>query len=227
MAAIPYVEATWTATSLGGNFSHYEIDRSENLGAWRRVAEITTEAVNVYRDFEAARPSLEAYRIRVVRADGAASAWSTTRTATTVADADDYFRLVSNEAPQLNLAVLVESDNDQEHTWEFPTNEVEYQIAGRDGAVVLRGLEDPGDRFTLHVVDVDSDGEERAAYDPLLALSRAALSYVAVISPAGRRWFAALTLEQGSQTGARKVYRSPLVVRELTDVPSVIDVASA
>lgn len=228
--AIPYVEATWTPTALGGDFGRYEIQRSENLGAWTQVASITTEAVYLYRDYEARRESFVAYRMRVVRADGSASVWTDTTTlladySTTMPAATSWL-LVSNEAPHLNLSVEVESDVDQTHTWEFPTNQAEYMIAGRDGAVVLRGLENPLDAFTLHIVDVTSDGETRDAFAELLALSRAVLSYVAVLAPEGQRWFAAVTLEQGDQSGVRNVYRSPLRVRELTSVPSVIDVGA-
>ena len=38
-------------------------------------------------------------------------------------------------------------------------------------------------------------------------------------------WLAAITLEAGEQTDGRQTYRSPLRVRELTSVPSVVDVA--
>jgi hypothetical protein len=221
---IAYVEVTWTPTSLGGSFGRYEIQRSLNLAPWELVASVTTEAVYLYRDYEATPNVYASYRMRVVRSDGAASMW--TDVDFTTAPLPASWQLTSNEAPHLNLAVEVESDVDQSHTWEFPTNEAEYRIAGRDGVVVLRGLEDPLDLFTLHIVDVASDGETRNAFDDLLALTRAVLAYVCVISPEGQRWLAACTLEQGEQTGIRQVYRSPLRVREVTTVPSVIDIAA-
>lgn len=220
---IPYIQATWTATSLGVLFGRYDIDRTEDFGiTWDRVAEITSEPVNLYRDYEARRDFAIGYRIRVVRTDGAASAWSAADSETI---ASTGWLLLSNEAPELALEVDAERDTDQGHTWEFPTNEAEYLIAGRDGAVVLKGLEDPGDRFVLNLVAVDETAPTRAAFDAVLALSRAALAYVCVVSPEGHRWLANLTVDQGNQADIRQTYRTPVIVRELTAIPSVVDVA--
>jgi len=220
---IPYISATWTATTLGGDFDRYEIQRSEDAGVtWDDVARITTETIEVYRDYEALRDVAAQYRIRVVRADQAASAWSAVDSETIPASG---WLLVSNEAPELSLEVLVERDTAAGHTWEFPTTEAEYRILGRPGAVILKDLVDPGDAFTLNLVEVDDTAPTRAAYDGLLALSRAALAYVAVISPEGHRWLANLTVDQGPQSGGRQIYRAPIRVRELTAIPSVVDVA--
>jgi len=223
--AIAYIECNWTATSLGGSFECYELQRSESLAPWKTVACITTESITRFRDYEFVRPSaIVAYRVRVIRADGAASAWSSTDFEAPTAALS--WLLVSNEAPALNLEVDAERDTDERHTWEFPTNVAEYEVAGRDGAIQLHGLEDPLDRFTINLVEVDSTHPERAAYAGLLAISRAALSYVAVISPGGGRWLAGVTLEEGGQTDIRQTYRSPLRVRELTRTPSQPDVVA-
>lgn len=222
--AIPYIEATWTPTGLGGTFARYEIQRSEDAGAsWADVAAITTEAVDLYRDYEPARDVAVTYRIRSVRADGSASAWAAAPTTPTVASSG--WLAVSNEAPELSLEFDVWRDTTNTHTWEFPTNEAEYLIAGRDGAVVLAGLEDRGDAFTLNVVEVDDTALTRSAADELLALSRSALAYVCIISPEGHRWLAHLTLDRMDQTGGRQIYTKPIRVRELTAIPSVVDVA--
>ena len=100
---IQYAEATWTPTSLAGDFARYEIQRSEDGGAtWDTLAKITSEAVFLYRDYESTRGRAARYRIRVVRTDGAASGWSSPDEIVVVPRAARW-QFLSNEAPELGL----------------------------------------------------------------------------------------------------------------------------
>lgn len=224
--SISYVQATWTPTVLAALFDHYEIERTEDGGAtFYQVADITTEAVNVYRDYDATRGGTAGYRLRVVRQDGAVSDW--TATESEVLPTSTSWAFTSNEAPDLNMEVEVWSDESERHVWEMPPNEREYSIAGRDGAVVLKGLEDNLDTFMLAILvsDTAHDGLERAVATPLKNLSRETLAYVCVHSPASLRWLANVTVSKMEQTFQRQVYTLPTRIRELTKVPAVIDVA--
>lgn len=222
---IRYLVSTWTPTALGATFDYYEISRSEDGGAtWSTMAQITTEGVAAYRDHESLRGVTTRYRIRVARKDGALSAWSAVDTAETP---QAGWVFTTNEAPQLGLEVDVWRDTEKRHDWGFEANEAEYEVAGRDGAVVLKGLENPLDLFMLAVVIIDETHPGREVFDALLALSRTPLAYVCVHSPEGRRWLANLTVEEGSQEQIRQVYTAPTRVRELTNVPAIIDVAPA
>lgn len=220
---IHYIEATWTPTTLAADFHHYELERSQDGGAtWDLMAYITTEAADIYRDYDGIREVDADYRLRVIRADGAASDWTAPATEQTPAAG---WAFTTNEAPDLALEFDVWRDTEKRHSWEFPANEKEWPIAGRDGAVVLKGLEDPLDAFTVAILIVDEAHPERAAFDQLLEITREPLAYLTVHSPESRRWLANVTIVEGSQDQIRQVYTAPARVRELTKVPVPIDVA--
>jgi len=224
--SISYVQATWTATALSANFDHYEIERTENAVDFYMVAEITTEAVTEYRDYEPTRGGIAGYRLRVVRTDGAVSDW--TAVESELIPESTEWALVSNEAPDLNMEVLVWSDEQETHKWGLNTKTQKiYAIAGRDGAVAMRSLETTLDEFTLAVLvfDLAHDGLERAVADPIETLANEDLAYVCVHSPGSRRWLANLTVTEMEQQSEGQVYTIPTRIRELTRVPSVVDVA--
>lgn len=73
-SGISYVLIEWDASSLGAAFGAYECDRSDDGGStWQTIARITSEANNSFEDAESLRGVVTNYRIRVVRADGATS----------------------------------------------------------------------------------------------------------------------------------------------------------
>lgn len=225
--SLSYVEATWTPTTLDDEFDHYEIERTEDGGeTFYQVAEITTEAVDIYRDYEAQRDNTAGYRLRVVRTDGAVSDWTAVEQETIPVSTEWAF--VSNEAPDLNIEVTVASDEDEAHKWGTGGPEKkEYPIAGRDGAVVLISLEDNLDLFTVNVLysSTATDGLERAVGEELRAICNERISYVCVHSPGSWRWLADVTPGDMDQSLFRQKYVIPTRVRELTKVPSIIDIA--
>lgn len=223
--SISYVQATWTATTLDEEFDHYEIERTENATDFFLVAEITTEAVTEYRDYEPQRGGSAGYRLRVVRIDGAKSDWTAVQTE--LIPSADLWAFTSNEAPDLNVEFQVWSDEQKAHTWKMPRNQKEYAIAGRDGAIVLRGVEDPLDQFTLNIVVTgqSTDGVGRRIAEPFEAIAKEDLAYVCVHSPDDDRWLANVIVDEMEQEEGGQVYTLPAAVRELTEVPSVVDVA--
>lgn len=216
---------TWTATSLSGAFLRYEIQRKDATDTtWRTIAKITTEAVEAFADYEGRRGVQSDYRMRVLNTDGVPSDWTATDSLTAAAPSKGWL-FVTNESPSLNVNLRTIRDTREEPTFEFPHDRHAYTIEGRDYHVVLSGTEDRGDVFRYHgKITVDSGSESgRAAFDSMEALSKAVLSYVCVLDRRGRRWFASVTLPEGSYRAGERLYDLPVDVVETTITPSTPD----
>lgn len=77
LLTVYYAELTWDASSLGGDFGYYEVQRSADSGTtWYTIATVGTEVEAGFDDVEAPRNVESQWRVRVVRSDGAASDWA-------------------------------------------------------------------------------------------------------------------------------------------------------
>lgn len=101
----PSVTLTWNATTLGGNFKRYEVDRLSAGGVvWDTIAYGITEAVNSFADIEARMGILESYRISVRNTRGILSAPSAVLAATPSVASSPV--LAANEVRLTNLVPL-------------------------------------------------------------------------------------------------------------------------
>lgn len=205
------VRLSWTATTLGASFGAIEVYRSAV-----RIGESRTEATTTWDDYEAASGVVESYTLRVRDSFGVASAATSAATATI--PAEDW-RLASNESPALGAMVGVVGPL----RYRLPEAEPAVIHAyGRNNAIVIRGTEDRGDDFTVTVRILIGALQDRAAYDALVTLARSGLSHVAVCSPFGRRWYAALLIEEAVTGTVSWDGTVPVRVREVSDTPVVV-----
>lgn len=218
-----YVALTWTPTGLASAFAQYDIERSEDAGAtWVRVAELTTEATATWGDYEARRGVSSCYRIRAVRDDGAASAWSATECETPSAQCAEW-AFVTNDDPTLNVALNQRGPGLE---YEFlDAGDVSFlPIYGRDYQIALRGTEHRGTRFAIVVIVQSSDTptvEGVAVFAPLRELAEADVPYVAVLDNAGNRFLADVEVPNGNEDRYANVYVGAIEVTEITGTPAV------
>lgn len=219
------VVLSWDDTSLAGLFVRYEIERSTAGGDYHPVAKIVTESVNTWTDEEAARGKLSSYRIRVVRSDGAISAWSL---ATTTRPAGGrYVELVSNYDPTLSCAFeydpSVSWDNhDAEHALTVP-------IYGRNRQRGYQGQEVLGvtQSMTLVVAGVTHPPANGSldAFAALRDIAKADLPYVCVLDYEGGRIYAQLRVPSPSHSNPGQVYVAGIEATEVSDVPFPVEIA--
>ena len=230
--AIAFASLTWTATALGADFGTYEVERLGPDGLWQQIANITTESVTEFRDFEGRRGEIERYRMRVVDNLGASSVY--TSQATEQANAEDCeWLLVTNEDPALNVAY----DPGPFRAYNFRnTDEItRRRIYGRDFATQFGPLEQRGVSFSLPLTINAQDSADPApgiptspgipVFAPIRAIADAALSYVCVLDDQGNRFYAGISLLPGSHTMPGHRYFVTVDVGEVTDTPSTPDVA--
>lgn len=229
---VHHAAISWTPTGYGVDFDHYEIQRRDDLTDWEPIAHITDEVVSAFDDYEGRRDVVSTYRMRVVLTYGAASAWSVTDTAEPPALDCSAVSFVSNEDPALN----VEYEDQAPRAYEFPEHVEWRELYGRDLAVAFRELEDRGDELTFQLMAGTTtipltEQPGRRAFDPMLAIARAPLSYVCVLDGDGNRWFSSVrtpsgawrAVQQASGTPAR-FHTMPIAAREVTRQPSTPDV---
>lgn len=200
----------WDASSLGDDFGYYEIQRNSFGSNFFTIARIADEGGNSYTDNECLRNLDEQYQVRVVRADGAQSDWTTGSlvTATTALGCD----LILATADSI-LAYGESGNTTPLHNFARANAQstVTHLIAGRQAPVAFRpAIEGDSDVFqrTL-IVNVDEPGSNLAAndpgfldrfpFDPLIALIEdTAQPYVTLCDGHGRRWYCFAEFVQGS-----------------------------
>lgn len=74
---IKYAHLDWASTALGASFLYYELQRSDDAAGWVTIHRGRDEAKSFFNDFEPLRGVSASYRVRVIRADGALSDWTT------------------------------------------------------------------------------------------------------------------------------------------------------
>lgn len=217
---IARISLSWTATALGVTFARYEVQRTENGGVtWSDIARVDTEATTSFVDYEGKRGVAAQYRIRVLRLDGAFSAWSTLSAGVTPPVEDVEWLFVSNEAPTLNVAF----NREPQITYEFlDADEVEFlSIYGRDKQVALKPTEDRGVAFDLPLI-VSVYTTPTSIGMPVFAALRAIaenddLTYVCVLDPHGNRWLAQVQVPEGRHLEPLQRYHSTVRVTEISD----------
>jgi hypothetical protein len=215
---------------IGDKFYAYVIERSDDGGAtWNTIARLTSINAHRFDDYEALRNTTATYRMRTESVDFAYSLYTAEGTSLPVYTQCGYL-LTSNEDPTLNLEYLDSPDRE----YQFPDVAHEWQLYARDYAVVFRETENRGDVFTINFwlymdgtpvtnnVPVNLTG--RIAFQDLINLIRAPLSYVCVLDQDGNRWLAALLMDKSTATRKEPggKYLFPIRVRQVTATPSEV-----
>jgi hypothetical protein len=221
---IQYASITWTATSLAGLFSFYEIQRTENAGTtWTTIAEVTTEATAVFKDFEGQRNTLCGYRMRVFRTDGAFSPWSSTVSVTPAKLASDSWSFVTNESNTLNC--IFKKEGGVDYVFSSADEVTFHPVFGRDYVVVLQPTEDRGVRFEMSVAMSSLSSYNQgsnllgwALYNRLRALAEdTTISYVCVHDPYNNRLLAKILVPTGPYPTPNVFWYAVISVTQITN----------
>jgi hypothetical protein len=212
---------------LGDTFGAYVVERSDDTGTtWRPIRIIPSMHVFEADDYEGLRNVTSLYRVNIERADGVYGEYSNTDDAHPIY-AQCGYQFTSNEDPTVNQEWLDEPDR----SYRFPERSQELELFGRDNVVIFKELEDRGDEFTASLWlymggtpstnNVPDAVRGRQAFQPLLDLVRANLSYVCVLDQDSNRWFAALRSgDRATRIMPGEKYTYPILIREVTDLPS-------
>jgi hypothetical protein len=234
---IDAVSITWSPVVLTcGVHGAYEIERSDNGGAYRKIASITSASVHSFIDYESVRNAPASYRMRLVRVDGTPSPWTAIKVATATLRTCGLL-FVSNEQPSLNVFY---PDDQQVRKFLFPQRVTVNAPFGRQYQIVLHNLEYQGRTWLTQVaVRAGVDGctpqfvtcdditlTGASVFDPLQSICRADLSYVCLHNEHGDRMFSSCTAPSGEWVPTNvEVFTQDLEVVEITDIPSTPDVA--
>lgn len=235
---VSYIALSWTATALGANFLRYDIDRSDDGGTtWNRVAQLVTEALAAWNDYEALRSVQECYRIRVVRIDNTPSAWSANQCATVNAQYCELI-FVSNWNSALTVAYgrppLMDYDVLDYTTASGVTAATPVVFAavfGRDRVVGFQPTERLGISFAVTVrvnMVATPIATGVAAFNALRTLAAAqgnTIPYVCVLDHQGNRWNAMLQIPKGANQEPFSQYKADLVVTEVRTTPLFVTVS--
>lgn len=237
VTSIPRADLSWTATSLAGLFTRYELQRSEDAGVtWVDIADVTVESVVAWKDYEARRGVAALYRIRVVRNDGAFSSWTQAGASVTkplLSGTGAYgatMHLVSNYSPTTNMAVEYRPAKD--YTFHEADEQQLQGAYGLDFQLGANPIENRGlsAAWTL-LVGVDdkiASGTGWSAFDALRSLARAQFPYVCVLDHNGNRLLAQLRVPNGNEdtSGGAARYLAQVTGTQLAAVPYVVQVAA-
>lgn len=235
------VHLSWNTSGISdcGGLGYYEVQRSDDLGVtWKTIFHIEDVSTLSVDDWESQRNREAYYRMRLVRGDGAISAWSPTKIVTAHSVCCGY-GLFSNEAPELNVWVD-DISSDGSRSTNYPQNVEIKQFIGRNFNVGFHELEDRGARFKrtfLVAANSATDGTPVVTiggedeFNPIFAIARpsqgGALSYVCVHSDAGDRWFATLLTPATKVQKLPGYYTAEVEIIEVTDTPSSPDPSEA
>lgn len=229
-----YVNLNWASSGLGGSFSRYEVQRSEDGGVtWDAIAYLTDEDDSDFADYEAKRNTPELYRVRVRRTDGAVSDWTTLATPVSVAASTGVLLLVSNADTAIATGYVVLGER-QEYTFLDAEQSVYLRMHMRNNQVRFRPLETYGVRWSLRVlvyltdpealVDEPPGGAGVRAFDTLRAVGTATIPYVCVLTPWGERLFGAIEITVGEQIEPGHYYAASVTFISTDDGPSAVTI---
>lgn len=215
-------------------FGAYLIERSDDgldaanstTAVWQTIAALNRINLHHFNDFEGRRNNWAAYRMRIIDDNEGYSNFTPQGYANPQLNECAYV-LTTNEAPTLTLAYHDEPDR----SYSFPDEYQEWEFYGRDFAVVFRDTENRGDVFDINFWlymdgtpasnNVPASLRGRQAFQPMINLVRAPISYICVHDQDGNRWFAAITMDNKAtrkEPGGK--YLFPVRVRQTTDTPS-------
>jgi hypothetical protein len=225
--AVEHVELTWDppATSLGGHFRVYTIERRLDGGDWHRIADVDSEGTTVHQNRELPRRTLAEYRIRVVGAEGRISQWVETGPVQTEAPGS-YVILTSDHAPELECVFLYDRESG------FPilsTEEDEFlAFYGRDRQVAFMTRENRGvgwqAELTLHQVDTPAKGGQHILTRVLDLVRSMDIPYVAVLDAQGTAVYGQVELSDPSEQRTGHIYRAGMVATPTAAVDDPVPV---
>lgn len=223
VASVDYVALSWTATSLSGDFDYYEIQRSLDGGStWETIALLGDESDEDFDDYETPRGTAASYRLRVARADGAFSDW-TSAGAFTASALDCEIIFTTNQDPSLTVAF----NRDPRITYEFlDAEEVTFlPLYERDYQAAFQPSEARGTRFVvpLTVSAVETPASEGVpVFDELRAIATADVAYVCVLDHYGNRFLASVQVPEGTHSEPGKLYVAAVSVTEITATSAAV-----
>lgn len=232
---ISYVVFEWNATALGADFLRYEVERSDDVTGWQRIANITTESVESLDDYESLRNVTVSYRMRVRRTDMSVSDWTPTLTTVPFMTCCGYI-FANNAAP--SLSVWYDDAVDGKREYDFQSTHTYRRFQGRDYQVAFTPLEKPGVAFetTLLVAAQTGAVDSTAApvtpgtsvFDDVRAFEAsegAGVPYVCVVTE-DERWYADLEVTSGVRKEPAGWYTVKAMVTQVTTKPTPIDVGA-
>jgi hypothetical protein len=234
-----------TGTPLITGFCAYQVERRDTLDTeWRRIAHITDQGILCFNDFEGRIGVASSYRVRVCRLDGVCGDWTTVtgfvragpslsiNAPAVTGTGCSGLIFTSNEDPSATLAYpyLFEAVLTPQEDFTFIEAEtaVIQRLHMRDYQVVFKPLERGGVRFSrameVNTLAVPPQRLDRG-FTSLRDLAWESLSYVAVLDTRGNRWFAVVLVPAASIREKRQQYIAQVEIIEVTDTPTVVDVA--
>jgi hypothetical protein len=227
--ALHGIRVSWSATSLGAQFDHYEVERYDDEEGFVRIANITTESATAVNDWEHRLGVAVFYRMRVVNDLGIPSPWDGPLNLTVSLTDCGYF-FTSNEDPTLNVAGI--DTNDGKREWGGVLETEIVPMYGREGSIGFQELERRGDTFELDLLLYNGgttspprlvpDPGGRAAFGPWFNLARARVSYICARNEKGDRWYSSID-HVDVRIDNDVLYYAKLSVQQTTWTPSPVD----
>lgn len=240
---ISVTHLTWAATSLGGQFAFYEIQRLDDDPllpgpTWADLIFIVDETKHAWDDIEPRRTVDKGiashYRIRVVNTLGIASTWATFAAISISANPCCIY-LTSNLAPTMPVAFFDETP--YPFSWPEMSDVKLDKFLGRDFRVQFKPTERLGDAFTRRIIVALNDHAiadtgaatyrpGRPAFEPILEAVRAVTPYIAWSDSHGNRWFASVVLTAGEETESMGLYTLDATIEQISALPSPFETAT-
>lgn len=236
-----YNKLAWTslAEDLDPNiFGYYQIQRSDEVTTdWQTIMEATEISGFAFNDFEARIGIETSYRIRTINLYGFEGPWSDEVSATIPApgvaigcEGGHLLTFTTNEQQcgSSNLAYSsVWFDDRVSEDFTFPeANFVQLQaMYNRDYFTAFRPLERGGEQFsrTMLVQAAAISPPTLGDFRSLRNMAWESVNYVCVRDEDGNRWFATVTVPNGTVLNSRKLYMASVGIAEVTDVPTPVD----
>lgn len=237
---IHYHRVTWSATASSmpaTGFGYYELQRRDTLDDWVTIAHMTSASATGFNDFEA-RVGLDSdYRIRALGALAFGGQWSATTSSTLTApgvagnaidDTSQVLIFTSNQSQSgaYNLAYAYAFDGDATEAFSFPeAGDLTLQkMYGKDYFTAFHPSERGGVRFSRPILVQAAAISPEALEDfrGLRDMAWADVPAVCVRDELGDRWFAAVSVPDGSVVNRRTIYLASVDIVEVSDIPSVV-----
>jgi hypothetical protein len=204
--AVDQVTTYWVATTLGGAFARYEVERitTEPGADWQPIGQVTSaESYTHWTDTEPARGRRARYRVRVVSTTTAVSPWAYGDWVQPDAYGAEII-FTSNQDP--DLLVAVDWEPSKATAFRDFDGDTEVAIIGKPNVVVFKEAEAKGKRTQIRLIvhaenaPCDDYGDrlpDDQVWDTLLNVARASLPYVCVLDHRGNRTQASIELSNG------------------------------
>ncbi len=231
--SLEFARVTWVSGgALGAKFSYWEVQRSyDNGSTWEAAAQINTEATLTWDNKEVRRGIAVKYRVRAVRTDGAASDWTTQTGTITVAAASGVLAFVS-DADQSVIGGFVLLGAQRKYG--FRDRTVYADVHGRDFPLAFKDGNQRGFAWDFRVLIFVADdlrptlgpagGAGVRAFDPIRAIARADVPYLAVLTPDGEVLCGSIDVPEGPRAEPGHYYEATVSFVQTQDAPSSVSV---